>query len=189
MWFIFQDNIIESVGAVDGLRVSHFYIFPHGPMKTPRKLLFLGLILVLAGVWAGKFFEKESAQPATAARVATPASTLAKTIDIKSAMAVAAPKVAPVTPKETPPAEFTDSDKAWVEGNLRSSEQVMPMLKEMAAQAISRAPDDAARARMEKFEENYMAQLQKRDDLLRNAKPPEDLGEIVVSGLDRKSVV
>ena len=152
-------------------------------MKTPRKLLFLGLILVLAGVWAGKFFGTESAQPATAARVATPASTLAKTIDIKSAMAVAAPKVAPVTPKETPPAEFTPEDKKWVDGNVKAMEQVAKMEGPISQRFLDSAPDDAARARIEQNQKILAASFQRTADLLKNAKPPEDLGEIPLAEL------
>jgi hypothetical protein len=152
-------------------------------MKTPRKLLVLGLVLVLAGVWAWKFFGIENVKPAIAAPAVTLASISVKPMDLKSAQAVEAPKVAPATPGDTPPAEFTDKDKAWVEGYIHADEEVAANVGTIGQRFMDSAPDDAARARQEQFQKNYAAQLLKQADLLRHAKPPTDLGEIPIAEL------
>jgi len=152
-------------------------------MKTPRILLALGLVLILAGVWAWQFFGSKSAEPATTAKVAMLPNTAVKPLVLKSALSVAAPQAAPVTPGDAPPAQFTPKDKAWVDDARNAYENVAANMGTMNQSMLDAAPNDAARARLEQFDESYKAQLLKGADLLRNAKPPTDLGEIPIAEL------
>jgi len=154
-------------------------------MKISRNLLVLGLILILLGGLAGNLFDGKSTTPESPST--SQVVTRVKQVNSNPMGVVSAPTIAPVPPMETPPAQFTDEDKAWIGGQVRTLEQTAENFEAMAgpinARLLASAPDEATRAKIDRLQSDYKAQMLKTAELLRNAKPPEDLGEIPLAGI------
>jgi len=160
-------------------------------MNIRHILPVLVLLFILGGALLWKFSAKNEVSPATKSA----ASASAKPIVSPPALAVVAPKAAPVVGPDKAPAEFTPEDRKWVDSYIKADEQtaanIGKIVGTMNTRFLAQAPDDEARAKMEKsqqdFQQNYAAGLLKQADLLRHAKPPEDLGEIPIAGLPQDS--
>ena len=158
-------------------------------MKISRNILVLGLILILVGILAWNLFDRKSARPVGPA--ASQAITQAKQMVSNPTVLVSASTVAPVPPKETPPVQFTDEDIAWINGHVRAYENTAANLGRITGPAnaplLASATDDETRAKIEQyqadFQAQYKAQLLAKAAMLKNAKPPEDLGDIPIVGL------